>query len=117
MLAVSRAMHTNAAPPITDIRGFIMTHFLFTPRSWAVLLCSAVAMLFSVTSFADPPARVARLAQIGGTVSFSPAGEQDWDIAQANRPVTTGDRLWADAGSHAELQIGPAAARLGPNTA
>jgi len=93
-----------------------MRHFLFTPRSWAVMLCSAAALFLSAAAFADPPARVARLAQIGGTVSFSPAGEQDWELAQANRPITTGDRLWADTRSHAELQIGTAAARLGENT-
>ena len=94
-----------------------MRDCLFAPRVWAVGLCSAALALFSAVASADPPTRAARLAQIGGTVSFSPAGEQDWEIAPANRPVTTGDRLWADARSHAELQIGAAAARLGENTA
>ena len=33
-----------------------------------------------------------------------------------NRPLTTGDRLWADANSRAELQIGGATIRLGDAT-
>ncbi len=93
-----------------------MGHLFSISRSWAVVLCGAAALSFGAGAFADPPDRVARLTQIGGTVSFSPAGEEDWAIAEPNRPVTTGDRVWSDAGSHAELQIGGAAARLGPNT-
>lgn len=65
---------------------------------------------------ADPPARVARLGYISGQVSFSPAGETDWVQATLNRPLTTGDRLWADANALAELQIGGAAIRLGAST-
>jgi ferric-dicitrate binding protein FerR (iron transport regulator) len=36
--------------------------------------------------------------------------------AVVNRPLTTGDRLWADASSRAELQIGGAAIRLGADS-
>ena len=68
------------------------------------------------TVLADPPARVARLAYIDGTVSFAPAGQEEWVIAGANRPVVTGDRLWADEGGRTELQIGSAAVRLGATT-
>lgn len=71
--------------------------------------CSAVA--------ADPPGRVARLAYISGSVSFSPAGEEDWDEATVNRPVSPGDRLWADTGARTELQLGGAMIRLGDATA
>lgn len=93
-----------------------MTPTRFARRTWAALLCSAAALLFCASAFADPPGRVARLSQIGGTVSFSPAGEEDWVLAQPNRPLITGDRVWSDAGSHVELQIGAASARLGANT-
>jgi hypothetical protein len=65
---------------------------------------------------ADPPGRVARMANIGGPVSFSPAGEDEWVLATPNRPLITGDRVWADAGARAELQIGPLAVRLGSQT-
>ena len=94
-----------------------MRQFLFAPRQWVVVLCGAAAVLLSAAAYADPPGRVARLTQIEGTISFSPAGEDDWAIAEANRPVTTGDRVWSDANSHVELQIGDASTRLGANTA
>jgi hypothetical protein len=64
----------------------------------------------------DPPTRVARLGYMEGSVSFQPAGEQDWAQAVANRPMTTGDKLWADKGSRAELQLGSAVIRLSENT-
>src|SRR5712675_1743290 len=64
----------------------------------------------------DPPSRVARLGYMEGSVSFDPAGEADWVGAVENRPMTTGDKLWADKGSRAELQLGSAVIRLSENT-
>src|SRR5208282_3918290 len=40
----------------------------------------------------------------------------DWVGAVPNRPMTTGDQLWTDQGSRAEVQLGSAAIRLAPNT-
>jgi hypothetical protein len=62
----------------------------------------------------DPPARVARLGYIQGSVSFRPAGEDDWVGAVPNRPMTTGDSIWADENSRAEVQLGSAVIRLAP---
>ncbi len=66
----------------------------------------------------DPPDRVARLNMIQGPVSFLPSGgsQEDWVAAALNRPLTTGDRLWADANGRAELHIGPNAIRIDSNT-
>jgi hypothetical protein len=64
----------------------------------------------------DPPGRVARLKYVQGAVSFQPAGEPDWVSAVANRPMTTGDKLWADAGARAELRIGSGTIRLDSST-
>ena len=64
----------------------------------------------------DPPSRVARLGYMEGSVSFQPAGEPDWVQAVANRPMTTGDKLWADKDSRAELQLGSSVIRLDANT-
>ncbi len=64
----------------------------------------------------DPPSRVARLGYMQGSVSFQPAGETDWVEAVDNRPMTTGDKLWADKDSRAELQLGSAVIRLSANT-
>ena len=64
----------------------------------------------------DPPSRVARIGYMDGSVSFQPAGEPDWVQAVANRPMTTGDKLWTDKDSRAELQLGSAVIRLNSNT-
>ena len=64
----------------------------------------------------DPPSRVARLGYMEGSVSFQPAGENDWVGAVDNRPMTTGDKIWADKESRAELQLGSAVIRLSQNT-
>src|SRR5260370_19403841 len=64
----------------------------------------------------DPPSRVARLGYKEGSVSFDDEGEQDWVEATPNRPMTTGDKIWADKGSRAELQLGSASIRLSENT-
>jgi hypothetical protein len=64
----------------------------------------------------DPPGRVARLNYMEGSVSFQPGGENDWVDAVINRPLVTGDNLWADENSRAEVHIGSTALRLGAKT-
>ena len=64
----------------------------------------------------DPPTRVARLGYVTGAVSFQPAGTDDWVSAVVNRPMTTGDKLWADQDSRAEMHIGSASIRIGSTT-
>jgi hypothetical protein len=65
----------------------------------------------------DPPTRVARLAYLEGSISFQPGGTDEWVEAPLNRPVTTGDIVWSDQGSRAELQLDGSALRLSSNTA
>lgn len=64
----------------------------------------------------DPPGRVGRLDYSQGSVSFRPAGEDDWVTAVPNRPIVSGDDLWADENSRAEVHVGSTALRLGPRT-
>lgn len=64
----------------------------------------------------DPPSRVARLAYAQGSVSFQPAGTEDWVTAGLNRPITTGDKLWSDNDSRTELQLDGSLIRLSSNT-
>jgi hypothetical protein len=64
----------------------------------------------------DPPGRVARLNFSEGSISFRPAGEDDWVSGVPNRPMVTGDDLWADEDSRAEVHIGSTAIRLGAKT-
>ncbi len=81
---------------------------------WALL--SALLLTLGGGAAAEPPSRAARLGELDGTVSFSPAGQPDWVRAVVNRPLTRGDRLWTARDSRAELQIGGAAIRMGPST-
>src|SRR5580698_2092341 len=83
-----------------------------------LLICAAG---FLVTSLAfadgdDPPGRAARLSYLTGTVTFQPGSVEDWVPATLNRPMTTGDRLWTEAGARAEMLIGSAAVRLSGQT-
>src|SRR5579862_4939230 len=64
----------------------------------------------------DPPGRVGRLDFSQGSVSFRPAGEDDWVSGVPNRPMVTGDDLWADENSRAEVHFGSTALRLGSKT-
>jgi hypothetical protein len=99
-----------------------------TPRLTALLgLLFAAAFLAPLRTLAqdqqdgppdgdDPPSRVARISHTDGAVSFNPAGTDDWVGAVINRPMTTGDKLWADNGARAELHIGSASLRIGSTT-
>jgi hypothetical protein len=100
-----------------------------TQKLWAgMLLLASFFFVLQLTTIAiaqdqgdedqgqDPPGRVARLNYSQGSVSFRPAGEDDWVTAVANRPMVTGDDLWADEDSRAEVHVGSAAIRLGPKT-
>src|SRR6201990_2192512 len=87
-----------------------------------IVMLFAVTLLLAVPGIAlaqdvDPPSRVARLNLIEGSVSFQPAGESEWLAANPNRPLTTGDQLWADRGSRGELHLGGAVLRLSSETA
>ena len=84
-------------------------------RMIAFLLGITVLALAGMAQ-ADPPSRVARVGYLSGPVTFSPGGEDDWVAISLNRPLVTGDRVWADRGARAELQIGAAAIRVGEFT-
>src|SRR5450432_2604189 len=91
------------------------------PLSLVSLLCLVLAVAFlsaprAAADDEDPPSRVARLSHTDGAVSFEPAGTDDWLDAVVNRPVTTGDKLWADQGARAELHLGSASLRIGSTT-
>src|SRR5580658_6915152 len=65
----------------------------------------------------DPPTRVARVADLTGSVSFQPVGTQDWVTPVLNRPMTTGDKIWSDQDGRVELQLDAALLRLSNDTA
>ena len=93
-------------------------------RHYAARYFTLFAALFALSflansSFAaddDPPNRAARLSYVSGSVSFEPGGTDEWVDAAVNRPLTTGDKLWADRDGRVELRIDSYALRLGPQT-
>jgi hypothetical protein len=78
---------------------------------WAAALVLAFAA-FAGSALADPPDRVARLSYLRGSVSFQPAGDDQWAEASLNRPLSTGDKVYTDRDGRAELEIGSADIRL-----
>ncbi len=78
-------------------------------------LCLAPALLLlsaAGQALADPPSRVARLSYTRGDVSMQPAGIDEWSEARLNRPLITGDSLYTDRASRAEMEVGAATLRL-----
>jgi hypothetical protein len=56
-------------------------------------LLTAASLCVAATLSADPPARVARLSYLDGSVSLLSAGMEEWVPATHNYPLTTGDHL------------------------
>ena len=93
-------------------RRFVMVRL----APWVACLALATASGARADEPADPPGRVARVNLALGAVSMQPAGADSWVSDVLNRPLTNGDKLWADQDSRAELHIGSAAVRLGDET-
>jgi hypothetical protein len=100
----------------TGERMLAMRPWLSARCTWSLLLVLCAALGVARADDADPPGRAARLAGAEGEVSLQPAGVQEWTAATLNRPLTTGDRLWSDQSSRAELDLGTAGVRIGSNT-
>ena len=64
----------------------------------------------------DPPARVGRLAQITGTVSFHTQDETSWNQAIPNYPVTTGNTFWTQPGAQASIEVSASRVVMAPQT-
>jgi hypothetical protein len=102
----------------------LMNTITKAPRCTIALLAASLISIALVQRVAaqdqyaqdDPPSRVARLGYLQGSVSFQPAGETEWVEAAQNRPMTTGDQIWADKDSRAELSLGSAVIDLNSST-
>jgi uncharacterized protein DUF6600 len=64
----------------------------------------------------DPPARVGRLAQIAGTVSFHTQDETSWNPAVPNYPVTAGNSFWTQPGAQASIEVSASRVVMAPQT-
>jgi hypothetical protein len=82
-----------------------------------VLMAALVAAGIAAAQDQDPPSIVGRLSYVQGSVSFQPGGVDEWVPATVNRPLTTGDQIFSDEGSYAEVHIPGVVFRLGSRTA
>jgi hypothetical protein len=95
--------------------GFKMTRASSLSRLLGMVAVGA-STVFAGTLSADPPARVGRLNYMNGAVSMRPAGSDDWVAAVPNRPLTTGDKIWTDNDSRAEMHVGSTVIRIDAQT-
>jgi hypothetical protein len=58
-----------------------------------------------VWSDSDPPARVGRLTDLSGGVSFHGPGADHWSPATPNFPITSGDAVWTEPGARAAIEV------------
>jgi len=84
--------------------------------AFALLALTLVPHITAQDGDNDPPGRAGRLGHTEGSISFQPAGESEWVEAIPNRPITTGDKLWCDRDSRAEVELGSTSIHLGSNT-
>ena len=94
-----------------------------TPRRYFHLLGALIVALAGLSladtaaaQAADPPGRVARLADLNGQVWLYSPDRDEWVSAVRNQPLTSGDRLATDPGARAELQVGSTTLRLDSST-
>src|ERR1019366_1579275 len=84
-----------------------------------ILLAASVGLLGLAVAQAqddDPPLEAVRLSFVHGAISIQQAGTDEWMQAVPNFPLAPGDRVFVDADSFGEIQIGQVYVRLGANT-
>ena len=93
----------------------------FEPLRFARFVAIALAVAAPSSTLAqeqpgDPPARVGRLAQISGTVSFHTSDQDQWGRASLNYPITSGNSFWTEPQANAALEVGANRLYLGGST-
>ena len=101
-------MKTPVGRLLRPLRG------LFAPLATALLL---VGPSLASAQSDDLPARVGRLADLGGSVYISTEERpEDWVEALRNATLTSGDNLWVSGDGRAEIDYGGGQFRLAGNT-
>ncbi|MGB8636419.1 MAG: DUF6600 domain-containing protein [Rhodanobacteraceae bacterium] len=91
---------------------------LLNRLSSLTLICLLLALpVMSQAQDIDLPDRVARLSFVRGDVSMAPGGSDNWNVADRNRPLLRGDRLYIGDGSRAVLEMGDASLRMDDRSA
>jgi hypothetical protein len=86
------------------------------PTILAAALLLVSPNLWAQSQPADPPSRVGRLSAIEGNVQQRTPDDNDWGAANLNYPVSTGFAIAPQDGGRAEIQVGSAALRVGPQS-
>jgi len=77
---------------------------------------AATANAQDYSSTQDPPAYVARIGYTQGNVSYLQSGSDEWAEGLSNYPMSSGDRLYCDQDSRAEIGAGSVDVRMWSNT-
>jgi hypothetical protein len=88
----------------------------FAVRSLGLLTVALAGSTTTALPTADPPARIARVGFLTGSISFRPSGHDQWAPASPRYPLTSGAELWSDNSGRAEVHIGGSTAWLGART-
>src|SRR5215475_1445993 len=94
----------------------------FSKRTLLAAICAAILASIPSTILAqdsdadDPPPEAGRISYVSGNVSIQPVTSDEWGQAYPNLPLGPGDRIFTDANSRAEVQIGQTYVRIGPNS-
>src|SRR5262249_39867012 len=89
------------------------------PSARRIFLGAALVLLLSgigLAALADPPARVGRLSETRGTVSYHALDDEQWSPAIRNTPVTSGDSFWTEPGARTEIRIGSTTLHMDQST-
>jgi len=86
-----RTITERVSEVITKIVGNMT--FLLAQLVLSMLIALACFSSSARADDDDPPTRVARLSYTQGSVSFQPAGTEDWVTAGLNRPISTADKM------------------------
>ncbi|MBB5203685.1 hypothetical protein HNQ51_000978 [Inhella inkyongensis] len=80
-------------------------------RNWWGLqaLLLLLLTLLALPTFADPPTRVARVAELSGQAWWFDADEREWQPLVRNQSLAEGDRLRVDEHARVGLRIGSSA--------
>ena len=84
--------------------------------TFAIAILLGAASLAAHADAGDPPALAGRLHAVDGSVSIQPADVNQWTQVADNYPIASGDRLYSDQNSRAEIQLGSMAVRLWQST-
>ena len=105
----------TSLPPILSADRHRNKGFVSMLPAGALWVASMLGLLMSAFAAVaqDPPSRVGRLSDLGGSVFLAPDdSETGWQPVGVNYPVTIGDNIWVSQDGRAEIDFGAGQIRL-----